>query len=890
MDHSQQPSFDYASDTLLANDTVVNNATSLAPTPHNVRLCLVAPLHTDPELHQAAATLRVPVVTSETGLEFVGDEAHTTVFVLHAFGTPQYDALHAKKAKILGAPALLSMARSDPPALVHHSRPVYCHLMRSHVCVFTGFKRKERVGDIMRHIHWMGGHVKNEMNNSITHLIAVSSMGEKYQYAFTFNIPIMDASWVTAAWESRDDPQPDLEALRKNNLLGIFQNLRVVLVGFTPDDEAQMTKYLEVNKGRVTDINDQTATHVVIEDQVVKTAPENCPKGALVVKAKWFWVSIQMTTCANENMYLYNDPQSLPPSSGGKGGTPRTPGGSGGDGMFSQTTPRSRSNRRKRARESLLKQLASDDSPCGGGSLPASKRISSNNRRSSVADILSYMPSDSSLLDDSQQLTPQSSHAAQTPLSPPNVDFKGLTPRQRVFHELVKTECNYVGILETIDTVIKQPLEQPDILGGPMLDGPQIHYIFGNLPPIQAVHTNIRNSLLRLAHSWSDQASIGEILLRYCDDLEKAYPPFVNYFENVKKMLDEVSGVSPRFHAFLKIVQSKPECGRQTFQELLIRPVQRLPSMSLLLSDILKHTDKSHSDHEHLSVALDRIKRVMTFVNDNKRQTEAKLKLFEIHNDIENCPADLIASHRTYVCRADVTELSDVVQRGSELTLFVFNDMLEIVKRKGKYNSLKSPGRTAPTTTRTVKAYKHVDIAQLAHIKRIVDITETDQHHQVFALVVRQSQELKERLLAFSLASDDPRQKASFLNTITKTVLNVACRNDAENFLVSMDPHHLDIDMPDTSIVNALSKALKFASRTTRKVSRAFSFNKSPGGKLKRAVSTVMSPFAPPGRGEGGVGGLRGAASVTNLAELGTPPPLGPPLTPRSSRRPLKNL
>ena len=43
-------------------------------------------------------------------------------------------------------------------------------------------------------------------------------------------------------------------------------------------------------------------------------------------------------------------------------------------------------------------------------------------------------------------------------------------------------------------------------------------------------------------------------------------------------------------------------------------------------------------------------------------------------------------------------------------------------------------------------------------------------------------------------------------------------------------------------------------------VSRAFSFNKSPGGKLKRAVSTVMSPFATlPNQS------MRAAASVTNL-------------------------
>lgn len=52
----------------------------------------------------------------------------------------------------------------------------------------------------------MGGSVKNEMHEKVTHLIAVSSTGDKYQYAVTFNIPVMNQNWVHAAWEHKDDP------------------------------------------------------------------------------------------------------------------------------------------------------------------------------------------------------------------------------------------------------------------------------------------------------------------------------------------------------------------------------------------------------------------------------------------------------------------------------------------------------------------------------------------------------------------------------------------------------------------------------------------------------------------------------------------------------------
>lgn len=63
----------------------------------------------------------------------------------------------------------------------------------------------------------------------------------------------------------------------------------------------------------------------------------------------------------------------------------------------------------------------------------------------------------------------------------------------------------------------------------------------------------------------------------------RVYPPFVNYFEMTKEALMTSDKQYPRFHAFLKFNESRPECGRQTLAELLITPVQRIPRIILLL-------------------------------------------------------------------------------------------------------------------------------------------------------------------------------------------------------------------------------------------------------------------------------------------------------------------
>ena len=131
----------------------------------------------------------------------------------------------------------------------------------------------------------------------------------------------------------------------------------------------------------------------------------------------------------------------------------------------------------------------------------------------------------------------------------------------------------------------------------------------------------------------------------------------------MKETLVQCDTQNPRFHAFLKINQAKAECGRQTLQDLMIRPVQRLPSISLLIKgmcskyfffiifnwrvafvhlDIIKHTPKTNPDFQELEKALKAIKEVMTYINEDKRKTEGRLALFDIFHDVDNCPVCIL--------------------------------------------------------------------------------------------------------------------------------------------------------------------------------------------------------------------------------------------------------
>jgi len=55
---------------------------------------------------------------------------------------------------------------------------------------------------------------------------------------------------------------------------------------------------------------------------------------------------------------------------------------------------------------------------------------------------------------------------------------------------------------------------------------------------------------------------------------------------------------------------------------LLIQPVQRLPRYELLLKDLIRHTEKGHSDYALLNIGLQRVVRVTTHVNEKKGDKE----------------------------------------------------------------------------------------------------------------------------------------------------------------------------------------------------------------------------------------------------------------------------
>ena len=55
---------------------------------------------------------------------------------------------------------------------------------------------------------------------------------------------------------------------------------------------------------------------------------------------------------------------------------------------------------------------------------------------------------------------------------------------------------------------------------------------------------------------------------------------------------------------------------------------------------------RDHRDVNLLESAMDKVKTVMTHLNEEKRRTEGQITIFDIYSEIENCPASVVSSHR----------------------------------------------------------------------------------------------------------------------------------------------------------------------------------------------------------------------------------------------------
>lgn len=820
-------------------DTVSVSSLYVGDTPATprTRICIVGSLKDDREVVEAAMCHGIPVTYSDTGYEHLDDTG--TVFIVDTFGGEVFTKLK-EHSLVLGPVALLQCTKREIP-FPDKGRPVYNLSMSNVVLVFAGFKCKKELCELLQLARFMGASVRDRISRPhVTHCVAESVISSKYPVCNAFRIPVMKKEWLQEAWKHRDDREfsatdDDMMKMRLEALAGC----RIALLGFPEAEEKHMEDVAVKNGAKVVPVTHHSYHFLVVDDSnpVVPVLPEDLNPNTLAVKSEWFWASIQYRMCFQGEPYAYEQAAPMPAMQ--PNGCPES----------SPAKNFKSEKKRRRIKETVAHQLAQEVAESNVD--PFSPESPRHKRRSSVscAGNRSISILDVTLSPNKSVTATAAPHTTEASDSKENACVLSLTQmskRQQVCWELLQTETNYVAILHTVITLFKIPLEKPEEPGEPLLDPTEIKIIFGNLPPIYEVHRSLQLMLQSMMRSWKEEHSIGEAILMHKEGFAKAYPSFVNYFEKTKETLVQCDAERPRFHAFLKRCQTKPECGRESLVELLIRPVQRLGSMILLLKEIQKRTPKENVDYQQLEKAIKALNEVMLNINEGKRKTESQVVMFDIFNDIENCPPNLLSGLRFFVSSIDAVEIGDggLGRRGDSLVLYLFSDVLELCRRRTKAAaSAKSPVHASGTLGRAyTKSFKHVRLISLYEIRRVVDITDDNDFKNAFGLVLFLQNATKEDMFTFAALSDKSA-KTEFLTNLCRFLGKVYNKPDHMSFLTEMRPDQVALD-PSIQ-ATAISKAIKYATKKGEKLSRVLSIRKSgtPRHKLSRAVSTFISPL-----------------------------------------------
>ena len=125
-------------------------------------------------------------------------------------------------------------------------------------------------------------------------------------------------------------------------------------------------------------------------------------------------------------------------------------------------------------------------------------------------------------------------------------------------------------------------------------------------------------------------------------------------------------------HSFIRAVELQQQCHGLKLLSFLIMPVQRVPRYKMLIAELLKVTDESHPDHQHLVKSLSLISSVATALNNDMKNTEIRKKTMDAAMMFESL--ELLTPSRLFVKQGVLKKVCRSAKK--DFTFVLFNDCL----------------------------------------------------------------------------------------------------------------------------------------------------------------------------------------------------------------------
>lgn len=214
----------------------------------------------------------------------------------------------------------------------------------------------------------------------------------------------------------------------------------------------------------------------------------------------------------------------------------------------------------------------------------------------------------------------QSSGSLESTLSGELDQEKGLEMRKWVLSGILASEETYLSQLEALLIPMK-PLRAAATTSQPMLTIQQIETIFFKVLELHEIHKDFYDALLPRVQDWSHQQCVGDLFQKLASQLG-VYRAFVDNYKVAVETADKCCQANLQFAEIcenLKVKSTKDckdQSAKNSLENLLYKPVDRVTRSTLVLHDLLKHTPSSHPDYPLLQDALRISQNFLSSINE----------------------------------------------------------------------------------------------------------------------------------------------------------------------------------------------------------------------------------------------------------------------------------
>uniref|UniRef100_A0A3Q3E7D8 Si:ch73-212j7.3 n=1 Tax=Hippocampus comes TaxID=109280 RepID=A0A3Q3E7D8_HIPCM len=244
-----------------------------------------------------------------------------------------------------------------------------------------------------------------------------------------------------------------------------------------------------------------------------------------------------------------------------------------------------------------------------------------------------------------------------------------LTHVDRVVMEIIETERMYVKDLRSIvEDYLAHIIDTSNLPIRPE----QVCSLFGNIEDIYEFNRYVLSSVTIPTCIFSEYF---EIYTQYC----------TNYPNSVAALTDCM-----RSKTLAKFFKDRQAALKRSLPlgSFLLKPVQRILKYHLLLQEIAKHFGPDEAGYEVVQEAIDTMTGVAWYINDMKRKHEHAVRVQEIQSLLINWKGPDLTTYGELVLEGTF----HVLRAKNSRTLFLFEKMLLITKRRGEHYVYKTLG------------------------------------------------------------------------------------------------------------------------------------------------------------------------------------------------------